>query len=272
MKRIIINADDYGLTKGVSSGIIELYKKKKISSCSVMANCEDREWHFKRLLRYGIPSGIHLNLSAGRPISPPDLVHTLVDDEGNFISAETLLIRERIGKIDYDHIKLELKAQVMEMRKYIEPDHFDGHRHFYFFSQRMREIVFSLMSSLGIMRTRIPYEGKLFHDSSIYFILRTAFLNKFSELAYKSALAHGFRFPKYFRGQQYTGNWSKKRLLNIMRSSIDSTEIMIHPGYSDKKLRSISSLNDCREKELRLFLNAKYYQDIMLSSFESLLD
>jgi len=270
IRNIIINADDYGLTKGVSRGILTLYNAGKISSCSVMANCEDADWHFERLKKSGLPAGIHLNLSAGKPVLSADKVSTLVKKDGSFISAESLILRERLGKIDHEQLRLELKAQLYKMREYLEPDHFDGHRHFYFFSENILRTVFSIMDEEGIKNTRIPYEGRLYRDSGIYFILRTAILNHSTEKAFDIALKKGFRFPKYFRGQQYTGDWSTKRFINIFSNIHDGTEVMIHPGFYDKKLKNTSSLNISRQEELELFLKERLPNDIKLSSFAEL--
>src|SRR6266545_2812134 len=86
-RQLVVNADDYGLTRGVSRGIREGYRLGIVTSSTAMMNMpgvgEDLRLALEETPRLGL--GVHLVLTAGRPALTPDQVPGLVSSEGRFL-------------------------------------------------------------------------------------------------------------------------------------------------------------------------------------------
>ena len=87
MKRLIINADDLGLTESVNRAIVRGYREGVLTSATLMANgaayddavCIARE-------HPGLGVGLHLNILRGRPVLPPERIRSLVGPNGLFVA------------------------------------------------------------------------------------------------------------------------------------------------------------------------------------------
>lgn len=87
MKALIINADDFGLTDGVSRGIVEALDSSIVRSTSVMLCAEGSGARLEgRRESLAGRVGIHLQLTDGVPCSEPPLVPTLTARDGMFPS------------------------------------------------------------------------------------------------------------------------------------------------------------------------------------------
>ena len=129
--RIIVNADDFGLTRGVSESIVACHAAGAVTSTSFMVNMDGSE-HAAGLAhaapRLGV--GLHFNLTLGRPVSSPEAVPSLVDRSGRFLTRGALLRRWATGRLDASNVRTELHAQLARMRAWgVEPTHFDSHQH-----------------------------------------------------------------------------------------------------------------------------------------------
>ncbi|MGE4504712.1 MAG: carbohydrate deacetylase [Desulfovibrionaceae bacterium] len=136
MYRLIINADDLGLSPGVNRAIKQAYTAGGISSASIIVNTPySRAAAEEIALGLGLHVGLHLNLTHGRCVADPRRMPLLVDEEGFFqrnASAlfQALLFKHREREELLDQIAVELEAQ-MDMAEKLElrPTHFDSHQH-----------------------------------------------------------------------------------------------------------------------------------------------
>ena len=81
--KLIINADDFGLSKSISDGVIEGIKGEYITSTSIMANMEYAEYAIKEAVKHNITCiGLHINLTVGKPIL---YNANLIDERGEFL-------------------------------------------------------------------------------------------------------------------------------------------------------------------------------------------
>lgn len=129
-KRLIVNADDLGLSPGVNRGIVEAHTRGIVTSTTVMINLPDAPSGLEQVAASApdLGVGLHFNLTHGRPVSPPDQVRSLLDDEGRFYD-----IRQWpavYAQFDADELAAELCAQV---HRFIQltghaPDHLDSHQ------------------------------------------------------------------------------------------------------------------------------------------------
>lgn len=127
---LIINADDFGMSKSINEAVVELCKMGSITSTSVMINMPFAK-DIKDILIYNSVSiGLHINLTEGRPISLPSEVSSIVDKNGNFFPKKELLNRISDGEVVYEHIKAEVWAQFLALRKIVgyRLSHFDSHQ------------------------------------------------------------------------------------------------------------------------------------------------
>ena len=87
-RRLIINADDFGLAPGVNAGVLEAVAAGVVTSLSVMVNTPAYAEGMRALAGLSRPPsvGLHLNLTAGSPVSPPAGVPSLVGAAGRFFS------------------------------------------------------------------------------------------------------------------------------------------------------------------------------------------
>lgn len=138
---IILCADDYGISDGVSRGILELCAAGRLSATSAMVTFERWSQDAERLsdIRPGTAIGLHLNLTLGRPLTDKtDAANLTVD--GAFLSIGQLIRRAGLIKIraartkndiDLIAVQAEFYAQIAAFRDATGqlPDFIDGHQH-----------------------------------------------------------------------------------------------------------------------------------------------
>src|SRR5919112_1525178 len=113
VRQLVVNADDFGISRGVNRGIVEAHRAGLVTSASLMSNLPSAEDALTRATTCpDLGLGLHLTLTAGRPLTPPDRVPTLVDDDGCFHLLGTLLARLSLGQVHADDLARELSAQV----------------------------------------------------------------------------------------------------------------------------------------------------------------
>ncbi len=113
MKSLIVNADEFGLTEGVNRAIIEAHRQGIVTSTTLVPNL----WAFQEaadltLANPDLGVGVHLNLTDGRPVSPPSQVSALVDGDGRFLKRSQLLKRLFFQRVPREQIVREFTAQI----------------------------------------------------------------------------------------------------------------------------------------------------------------
>lgn len=111
IKRLIVNADDFGLTEGINQGIIMSYEKGIVNSTSLMANMPAFT-HAADFVRNSsnIAVGVHLNLFKGKPVS--NKISSLVNKKGFFYTLPEFIKRLFCWKIVFEEIETELEMQI----------------------------------------------------------------------------------------------------------------------------------------------------------------
>lgn len=109
--KLIINADDFGLTKDTNSAILDLIRLGTISSTTVMVNMPFA-FEIKQLLPSNSTGiGLHFNLTQGKPVADKKKIESLVDDNGNFYSINKLKERIKRNLVNRNHVLIELELQ-----------------------------------------------------------------------------------------------------------------------------------------------------------------
>lgn len=134
MKRIIVNADDYGLNTDVNSYVAHFMEQHFVSSTSVLANGADLEWVVNMYNLFpDISHGVHLNLTEGEPLTASQLLLDIGfyrEENGTVYFNGRKFFREWLNKEARSEILKELTAQVNLLRDLgIELSHIDSHHH-----------------------------------------------------------------------------------------------------------------------------------------------
>jgi len=129
-KYLIVNSDDFGISEGVSRGIIEAHHKGIVTSTTTMVNMPAAEAAIKEAQQSapGLGLGLHLTLSFGKPVSDPETVPSLVTESGTFVSTYSDLVA-KMSSFTAEDLERELTAQFECFRKIAGhlPDHLDSH-------------------------------------------------------------------------------------------------------------------------------------------------
>ena len=160
MRQLIVNADDFGLTGAVSSGILDAHRNGIVTSTTLMANggaFDAAVAMGRRAPRLGI--GVHLNLTSGEPVSPAQRIPSLLDRSGRLHWSAGRLLRDIVTRqVDLAEAETELRRQIIKVRRAgILPTHLDGHKHVHVMPG-VSDIVMRLAQEFSIPCVRCPRE------------------------------------------------------------------------------------------------------------------
>ena len=264
LRRLVVNADDLGLTAGVNDGIFDAHEHGILTSASLMANAPATADAIRRAKSHpSLGLGAHLTLVDGAAILPPGRVPTLVEDDGRFRQSWKPFIvaclRRRVSLVD---VERELTAQIQRLvGAGVRLTHLDAHKHVHAYPP-IFAIVARLAVRFGIPVVRVPYERPsqrtlLGDGRDRWTTRRQALLNAamwpWARRNSRTAAALGLRTP-HFIGRIHTGVLDQARLHSLLRTIRPGvTELMVHPGYVDDALIGTSTrLLESRSQELDL--------------------
>lgn len=152
MKKLIVNADDFGRSAGVNRGILDTHQRGIVTSTTVMINYPDAAPGLEQALaeapKLGI--GLHLNLTSGQPVSAPEHVASLVGDDGRFYHISAWA--QHYDRFDPDHLQREIAAQVARFIAIAgrPPDHLDAHHHATYLHPTTLQAMFDIARGYAI--------------------------------------------------------------------------------------------------------------------------
>jgi hopanoid biosynthesis associated protein HpnK len=292
VKRLIVNADDFGLTAGVNAGIARAFREGILTSTTLMPNGEAFD-HAVELARAtpDLAVGIHLVAVGGRAVAPARDIPSLADARGSLPpSLVPFLARLACGAVRTEHIEREFRAQVARvLGAGVTPTHLDTHKHTHV-HPRVMQALGRVAGDFGIRCVRNPFEGILaspapglaapreratyLKQSALCAAVRPG-APRFRRLAARYRL----RAPDHFRGVALTGLLDGDRLCRVIRSLPEgTTELMCHPGVRDDALeRASTRLTRQRERDLGALLDPAVRRcldaaGVSLISYRQLLD
>jgi predicted glycoside hydrolase/deacetylase ChbG (UPF0249 family) len=266
MRRLIINADDFGFTSGVNRAIAEAHTHGVVTSSTLMANgsaFDVAAQLVKTLPRLSI--GCHVVLIDGDPILDAAQVPSLTtrnpprhlrDD------LKTFAVRAIAGRIDANEITDEATAQIRKIQSAgITVSHFDTHKHTHLFPKILRPLL-RAAAACGVRAVRNPFGPRLPLRSS-QLLTRPNLWKRYAEVRILQRFAgkfreavdgEGFITPDGTLGIVVTGVLDETLFHAIARSIPEGTwEFVCHPGYNDADLSSAKTrLRASRETELRV--------------------
>jgi predicted glycoside hydrolase/deacetylase ChbG (UPF0249 family) len=208
-KRLIVTADDFNLSAGVSRGIIAAHQHGIVTETSVMVNLGDLRQASAWLAEAPqLALGLHFNITRDRPLAPPRDVAALLGGDGLFRGSPQALP----ATLPALAVKAEFQAQCEAFVRAFGrlPQHLDTHHHVH-----QHPVVLEVLLELATS-WRLPVR-------SIDPAMRAAIV------------ARGVSSPAHFVGD--AGDepyWTVSRLVTtICQLPPGVTELMCHPGYFD---------------------------------------
>jgi hopanoid biosynthesis associated protein HpnK len=259
LRRLIINADDFGLTAGVNRGILHSHQHGVVTSTTLMA-CGDRFEEAAALVKNApeLSVGCHVVLVDGTPALNAAQVSSLL------LSPSTPRFRESLvnfaymamaGRLDTAQIEAEVTAQVTKLQSAgIQVSHLDSHKHTHMFPSVLKAVL-RAAKNCGIHAMRNPFEPLLFASwgnwkRQFQVKLLRSFRARFGEILAKA----GVSTPDGCIGIATTGGLTLQTFRMLMENLPPGTwEFVSHPGYNDADLDRIKTrLRDSRDNEVAI--------------------
>jgi len=264
--RLIINADDFGLTHGVNRAIGELHSAGVVTSATLMA-CgaafDDAVEVARAHPTLGV--GCHIVLTDGVPISPPESIPSLIGADGrSFRPTLGSFVRAiLLGRIDEADVAREALAQVERLQRAgIAVSHIDTHKHAHLFPSIARPLL-QVVDGCGIRAVRNPFEprwslalGLGGWQRQIAIRLLGVLRSRFE--AHAQIRSGRVRTTDGTVAISATGQLNAATLAEILRAlPADGTyEICCHPGYNNSDLDRITTrLREARNVEREALLH-----------------
>lgn len=266
MRRLIVNADDFGFTSGVNRAIVEAHTRGVVTSSTLMANgpaFPEAVELAKSLPRLSV--GCHVVLIDGEPVLNPERLRSLTTGSPapRFQDGlKSFAARAITGRIDADQITAEATAQIRKIQSAgIVVSHFDTHKHTHLFPKVLRPLL-RAAADCAVRALRNPFGPRLPLRSSQLLArpnlwtrcAEVRVLHHFSGAFRKAVDQEGFATPDGTLGIEVTGTLDETLFQAIARSIPAGTwEFVCHPGYNDADLqRAKTRLRESRETELRV--------------------
>jgi predicted glycoside hydrolase/deacetylase ChbG (UPF0249 family) len=295
VRRLIVNADDFGLTIGVNHAIVESHQRGIVSSTTLMASARAFNDAVtiapKRAGPRPFSVGCHVVLLDGEPLVSPEKVasllksgtkngHPRLRDKMSEFALAVLT-----GRIKPEEVEAEATAQMQRIQSSGIPlSHFDAHKHAHMFPAVLRPLL-RAARELGVPAVRNPFGkvfplpfGKLLGKYTLWTrFAEMSVLRNFAASFQSEVRSHGLRTPDGSLGVLVTGVLDLDLFTTIANAIPEGTwEFVCHPGYNDAELDGIRTrLRQSREQELSVLTSVEARQalerrDIELISYHEL--
>ena len=281
-KNVTLSADDFGVSPGVSKGILQLAEKQRISATSVMVVYDNWEKDAKALqdFKEHIDIGLHFVLTDAIPLSPPGKVRSLISSDNRFLKVRQLINHAYLRKVISHDVMNEFNLQYQRFIDFFkfQPDFIDSHHNAHQYPI-IRKAFINFIFERSFEKT--PYVRntavslkKLFSNKSDF--LKSFLISLPGSSFKKLAIKHSFSTNKDFWGI-YDLNHPElfEEKMNCFLKNIERANgiIMVHPGLPDDLLAGRDVYCDGRENEYNYlasssFLNFLKENDIRLAKFQ----
>jgi chitin disaccharide deacetylase len=260
VRRLIINADDFGLTAGVNLAIAKSSWCGGITSATIMANAPafSEAVSLARTMPQ-LKTGCHVVMIDGKAVASS--LPSLTDGRGRFHKSLSDFAVAAVSKrLAAQEIQREAEAQIRKIQSAgITLTHVDSHKHTHMFPQVLRPVL-RAAKACGIGAVRNPFEPlrswpvrRVAAAPGMW--LRTAGVLTFHLFAaefHRAIREEGLRSTDGTVGIAATGRLDQEMLLAILRALPEGTwELVCHPGYGDQDLEATGTrLVESRQVEL----------------------
>ena len=239
VKKLIINADDFGETEGITNGIIDCHRDGVLTSTTLLVNMPFTEYAISRAARYPqLGVGIHLNITMGKPITA---VKTFVDENNEFVKVHNY--KDRFVEVDTQELETEWTAQIERFIELVgkKPTHLDSHHHVHM-SPSHHAVVERLAKKYDVPVRQVPMDN----------VARI-------QTGYEDVA---------FKGDFFGDTATYENILSGVNQDVDVLEIMCHPAYLDQLTYETSGYHLERMKEMEILRSHQLKMYIQVNNVE----
>jgi hopanoid biosynthesis associated protein HpnK len=276
VKRLIVNADDFGLTAGVNHAIQQLHQGGRLTSATLMAAASATQEAASLAFRSpALGVGCHVVLVDGIPVLPPNQLPTLVDQAtGRFRPTLGSFVQDLfLGRIASSEIAAESEAQIARLHSLgLSLTHIDTHKHTHIFPRVLAPLL-DAAKRQHIPSIRNPFEPAwsrtATHSAPLLRRMQVHLLNRFQPAFHKLISQANLATTDGAIGVLATGTLNQATLASLLRVIPNGTwELVTHPGYNDDALALAGTrLLASREVEREALLATAFTTDTQLVNF-----
>ena len=276
-KKLIINADDLGLSRGITDGIVLAHREGILTSASLMVNQPATEYAVEQLRCLPtLDVGIHLNLCQGSPVLPAKSVPSLVDSTGKFHSPGEMGRRLVRWQVSTGEIAAEFRAQIDRMLSHgLTPSHADSHHRFHIYPAAVHAFN-QAVQSRDILRARAPKKehwpnGNFGseHAGSFY---RRALVKTYNNFLQRVIFRNlrlpdaGVAFHPRYRGKP---ELLREAWISTLENMPDGLyEMWCHPGFQERGFSETDALSRQRELEISILTDSYLRETVKRSGIQ----
>lgn len=265
-RRIVLCADDYGLSPGVNKAILELISRGRINATSVMTVAPAFDRASTTALQDAARSGncrigLHLTLTAPfRPLT----MHFQPLRSDTFLPLSQLLRASLLRRLDREMLRAEISAQLTAFERMFGrlPDYVDGHQHAHAFPQ-IRDAFVDVIAN-AVPAAWIRQCGRVAGAKRSAADLKSLTLDMLSSGLRKQAAKRGIAFNPAFAGAY---DFSREPdfaglFAGFLEGLPEGGLVMCHPGFVDETLAALDPLTEQREREFA-FLASDAFPELL---------
>ena len=270
-RRLIVNADDFGLSASVNQAVIRAHRDGILTTASLMVNepgCAEAVKLAKENPKLGV--GLHLTLLFGHSALSPEKIPGLVNSRGEFIGNSVQVGMKYFFKRSLrEQLRAEIHAQFEKFRAAGLPlDHVNGHLHFH-----LHPVVFKILmedsDTLGISHLRLTRDcfsrsRRTSHGHLLYRISHAAIFEMLSSRARRPLEQKKIRHARITFGLLQNARVDEEYILKLLPElPPGDSELYSHPSLGEFK-HEFDALVSPRVRELvnKLGIELIRYQDL----------
>ncbi|MBT3921247.1 MAG: ChbG/HpnK family deacetylase [Nitrospina sp.] len=282
VKKVILCADDFGISPAVSKSICSLAEKMRVSATSVMVVYGDWNLHCRALIDFhdNLDIGLHFVLTDAPPVSSRNNISSIVGSGGCFYNMKQFMKRACLGQIKNMDILKELTSQY---DKFVgtfgfHPDFIDGHHNVHQYPI-VDNVVIEFVKSLNpehklYLRNTAHSMGAMCVQGSDF--LKTGMISFLGSSFKKKLLENGIPTNESFGGVYNLDHYNKfgVKVIKFLKSAgVKNGIVMSHPGTQDTHLSARDPFCKGREIEESVLLKNTFSEtlkrlNISLDKFE----
>jgi hopanoid biosynthesis associated protein HpnK len=273
MLRLIVNADDFGLTSGVNRAILECHTDGIVTSSTLMATGPA----FAEAVQIArvtpaLKVGCHVTLVDGNPVLGANVPSLLDGNSGGLRTAfSSFALASLSGRLSARDIEAEATAQIRKLQEAgISVTHFDTHKHVHLFPRVLKPLL-QAAKACGVSAVRNPFGPVRILDlraqpRSWKRWTQVGMLNSFSGKFRRAVAKSGLHTTDGTIGVVGTGSMTAELFQLLLKTIPSGTwEFVCHPGYLDTDLHAAKTrLLESREVE-RQMLTASNMRNFLRS-------
>jgi predicted glycoside hydrolase/deacetylase ChbG (UPF0249 family) len=282
--RLIVNADDFGLTSGVNRAILELHQGGVLTSATLMARAPATNEAIEiALTTPSLGIGCHVVLVDGDPLRLPANLPTLANPDTSqfYPTLGAFLSRLVRGRIRASEIELEARSQIEWLQsRGLTLTHVDTHKHTHMFPRVLCPLL-RAARSCGIRAVRNPFEpawsARATPGAPLLRRTQVRLLRMLASRFHRFVSEHGFTTTDGSLGVLATGTLDTATLTSLLRAIPSAQpnaayELVTHPGYNDAALANARTrLHASRDTERNALAVLRNTANLDLINFSNLL-